>query len=62
MTRKSDWPKGVEIQKTALGLPKKLWEAARIQALKEARTFQELVAEALDNYLRKVRKGGRDSK
>jgi len=56
MARKSEWPKGVEIQKTALGLPKKIWEAARMQALREGRTFQELVAEAIEGYLRKTKK------
>jgi hypothetical protein len=58
MTRRSEWPKGTEVQRTALGLPKKVWQAARVQALKEGRTFQELVAEALEDYLRKARKGG----
>jgi len=58
MTRKADWPKGTEIQKTALGLPKKTWEAARVQAFKEGRTYQELVAEAIEDYLRKAKKGG----
>jgi hypothetical protein len=58
MTRKSDWPKGVAIQKTALGLPRRLWEAAKVQAMKENRTLQELIAEALQDYLRKTKKGG----
>jgi hypothetical protein len=58
MTRRSDWPEGTEIQKTALGLPKKTWQAARLQAFKEGRTFQELVAEAIEDYLRKAKKGG----
>src|SRR5712691_11008380 len=31
MARKSDWPKGTEIQKTALGLPRRTWEAAKVQ-------------------------------
>ena len=58
MARKTEWPKGTEIQKTALGLPRKTWEAARLQAFKEGRTFQELVAEAIEDYLRKTKKGG----
>ena len=58
MTRKADWPKGLEIQKTNLGLPRRLWEAAKVSAMKENRTMQELVAEALEEYLRNVRKGG----
>lgn len=59
MTKKTDWPKGTEIQKTAIGLPKKTWQAARLQAFKEGRTFQELVAEALEDYLRKPKRGGK---
>lgn len=58
MARKSEWPKGAEIQKTALGIPKKLWQEARVQSFREGRTFQELVAEALEDYMRKVKKGG----
>ena len=62
MTRKADWPKGTEIQKTALGLPRKTWQAAKIQAMRENRTLQELIAEATEDYLRKARKGGRDAR
>jgi hypothetical protein len=62
MTRRSEWPKGTTLQKTALALPKSVWQAARVQAFKEGRTFQELVAEALQDYLRKVKKGGVDAK
>lgn len=59
MTRKSDWPRGAEIQKTAVGLPRQIWEASKIQAMKEDRTLQELVAEALEDYLRKKKRGDR---
>jgi hypothetical protein len=58
MTRKAGWPTGTEIQKTNLGLPRRIWEAAKIRAMKENRTMQELVAEAIEDYLRKVKKGG----
>ena len=59
MTRKSDWPKGIEIQKIGLALPKRLWQTGRMQALKEGRTFQEVIAEALEDYLRKKKGGDR---
>ena len=59
MTRKSEWATGTEIQKTAFGLPRRIWEAGKIQAMKENRTFQELVAEAIEDYLRKAKKGGK---
>ncbi len=58
MGKKAEWPKGTEVQKTALAMPKKTWEAARLQAFKEGRTFQELVAEAIEDYLRN-KKGGK---
>lgn len=58
MAKKADWPKGIEVQKVGLALPKKTWEAARLRAFKESRTFQELVAEAIEDYLRK-KKGGK---
>jgi hypothetical protein len=58
--KKSEWPKGTEIQKTNVGLPKRTWEAAKIQAMREGRTLQELIAEAVDVYLRK-KKGGRNA-
>jgi hypothetical protein len=59
--KKSEWPKGTEIQKTNVGLPKRTWEAAKIQAMREGRTLQELIAEAVDLYLRKSKKGGRNA-
>ncbi len=58
MTRKAEWPRGTEIQKTNLGLPRRIWEAAKVRAMKENRTMQELVAEALEDYLRKPKRGG----
>lgn len=45
------------MQKTAIAMPKRTWRAARLQSIKEGRTFQELVAEAIEDYMRKVRKG-----
>jgi hypothetical protein len=58
MTRPAKWPKGTEVQKTNLGIPRRTWEASKIQAMRENRTLQELVAEALEDYMRKVKKGG----
>lgn len=58
MTRKSNWPKGVEIQRSAIALPRRTWEASKVQAMKENRTFQEVVAEALEDYLRNAKKRG----
>jgi len=62
MTRKSEWPKNLRLQKTSLALPRDLWEAAKIQAIKQGRTLQELVADALDGHLKQLRKGGSNGK
>jgi hypothetical protein len=61
MPPKSKWGRGIEIHKTNLGFPRRLWEAARIRALKEGRNLEELVAEAVSDYLRKVKRGGRNA-
>ncbi len=56
--KKSYWEKGItEFQTTNLVLPKRTWEAAKIQAIRENRTLQELVAQAVDEYLKKKKKG-----
>ena len=46
-----------EMIRTTIRLPKKLSQRARIQAVKEERTFQDITIDALKAYL-KV-KGGR---
>jgi hypothetical protein len=52
-----------EMVKTSTRLPKALWREAHIRALDEGRDFQEIVASALDAYLKTPRKrqgeGGR---
>jgi hypothetical protein len=40
------------IQKTSVGLPRPVWEAAKIRAMREGRTLAEVVAEALSAFLR----------
>lgn len=55
--RRTNWGKGVsEVKKTSIVLPEKLWSRVRIRAVHERRNAQEIVAEALEEYLRK-RKG-----
>jgi hypothetical protein len=49
--------KNTELVKTTLRLPKKIFQDAKIRAILEERNLQELVAEALDSYLKK--KGGK---
>ena len=48
--------------KTTLRVPEALWEAARMRAIRERRTFQEVLAAALAMYVKtpmKAEKGGR---
>jgi hypothetical protein len=45
----------MRMQKTSISLPRSVWEAAKVRAMRERRTLAELVAEALAAYL-KVRK------
>jgi hypothetical protein len=48
--------KSTEMVKTTTRLPKALWRKAHIQALDEDRDFQEIVASALEAYLKTPRK------
>lgn len=55
-----DSRKGVSaLKRTSLGLPEKLWRAVKIRAIHEGRDAQEIVAEALEDYLRRAKKGGK---
>jgi hypothetical protein len=59
--RKTNWGKGaIEVRKTSLMRPEKLWRAVRIRAVHEGRNAQEIVAEALEDYLKRPRKGGKE--
>jgi len=61
--RKTNWGKGVSgVKRTSIMLPEKLWRAVRIRAVHEGRNAQEIVAEALEGYLKKSRKGGTNGK
>ena len=48
--------KNTELVKTTLRIPMKIFQEAKIRAVLEERNLQELVAEALESYLKK--KGG----
>ena len=63
MAKKKKTTKGkeVDMQKTTLRLPKELWKAAKIHAIEVGRDYQDIIAEALGEFLkRKKRKGGRE--
>jgi metal-responsive CopG/Arc/MetJ family transcriptional regulator len=49
----------MKIKRTSISLPEKLWKAIRTRAIGEGRNAQEIVAEALEEWLRKPKKGAR---
>jgi hypothetical protein len=52
MGRRSIFGKGVRTMKTSLSLPEDLWRAAKIRAVNEKRNLQDLIADALREYLK----------
>ena len=48
------------MKKTSIALPEDLWQRARVAAIERRVEFQQLVAEAIENYLAKAKasKGG----
>jgi predicted transcriptional regulator len=47
------------VSKTTIRLPDKLLERAKIHAVKERRTLQDVIADALEAYLKASRESGR---
>jgi hypothetical protein len=47
-----------ETIKCTVTLPVDLWRAARVRALDERRDFKDVVADALELYLKRSQKGG----
>lgn len=62
MGRSSDFGKGVRTTKTSIEIPEELWRAAKIRAMDERRNFQDIVAEALRDFLKRSKKGGKDER
>jgi hypothetical protein len=56
MPKASDFGKGVRTVKTSLHIPEELWRAGKIRAMDEKKNLQDVVADALREYLKK--KGG----
>jgi hypothetical protein len=57
--QRSKWGKGVRTIKTSIEIPEEIWRATKIRAMDERKNFQDLVAVALREYLRRPRKGGK---
>ena len=45
--------------KTSIEIPEDVWRAAKIRAMDERKNFQDLVAAALREYLKRPKKGGK---
>lgn len=45
--------------RTTIQLPEDLWKAAKFLAVEERTNFQDVVAAALRDYLKRRKKGGR---
>jgi hypothetical protein len=62
MGRRSDFKKGVKTVKTSIELPEGAWRAAKIRAMDERKNLQDIVAEALEEFLANTRRGGKHEK
>ena len=58
MPRASNYGKGVRTMKTSIEIPEDVWRAAKIRAMDEKKNFQDIVAEALREFLKRSKKGG----
>jgi hypothetical protein len=56
MPTASDFGKGVRTVKTSIEIPEDLWKAAKIRAIGEKKNFQDIVAMALRELLKRQRK------
>lgn len=56
--RKTDWGRRAgNVKRTSIVLPETLWDRVKQRALDDKRNAQEIVAQALEDYLRKAKKG-----
>jgi hypothetical protein len=62
MPTASNFGKGVKTTKTSIEIPEELWRAAKIRAMDEKKNFQDIVAEALREFLKRSKKGGKDER
>jgi hypothetical protein len=60
MARPRSYGTGVKTVKTSIEIPEDVWRAAKILAIDEKKNFQDIVADALREYLRKQKKAGKE--
>ena len=58
-SRRSPRKEVSDLKRTSLSLSGNLWRAVKIKAIHEGRDAQDLVAEALERYLRRAKKGSK---
>ena len=58
MPRASRFGEGVKTVKTSVEIPEDVWRAAKIRAMDEKKNFQDIVAEALKEFLKRSKRGG----
>jgi len=58
MPKASNYGKGVKTTKTSIEIPEQFWRAGKIRAMDEKKNFQDIVTDALREYLKRPKKGG----
>jgi len=59
MGRASLFGEGVRTMKTSIEIPEEVWTAAKIRAVQEKTNLQDVIADALRQYLKLGKKGGK---
>jgi predicted transcriptional regulator len=57
--KRSEWGKGVKTTRTTIQLPDDVWKATKFLAVEDRTNFQDIVAVALREYLKRRKKGGK---
>lgn len=55
----SEWGEGVKTMRTSIQIPEDVWTAAKIRAAHEKSNLQDVIADALRQYLKLGKKGGK---
>lgn len=51
-----------EIQRTSVFMRRSTWRAMKVRAAQEGRPLVDVITEALESYLRRKKKGGKDGR
>ena len=61
MGKASVFGEGVKTVKTSIEIPEDVWRAGKIRAMDDKKNLQDIVTEALREYLKSRKKGGERS-